>query len=488
MSVREEEAARLAKLQKLREHGIDPYPAKSRRTHTIAALLDAWDTIVGRNETVMITGRLRTKREHGGLLFTHLEDGTGKIQVALKRDELGTEAFRFFDEYFDIGDILEVEGTLFKTKRGERTVLAERYVMLAKALAPLPEKWHGLTAIEVRYRKRYLDLIANEEVRGIFRKRAVVVRAIREFFEARGFMEVETPVLQPIPGGAAARPFITHHNSLDIDLYLRVAPELYLKRLLVGGFEKIYEIARCFRNEGIDHLHNPEFTQVEAYQAYADFKDFITLIEDLLSFVIRAAEMDVSRVPFEDMTIDFTPPYPRLTFHDAIKTYTGYDIESAPDRTSLAPAAKKLGLVVLPEWSAAGIMDELFKKFVRPAILHPTFITHHPIELSPLSKRDVKDPAHVERFQLLLGKGVELVNAFSELNDPIDQIERFRAQDAARADGEEAQHSDDDFVAALKHGMPPAAGLGLGIDRLAMLLCNVHNIKEVILFPTLRPE
>lgn len=489
MGIQDEIAARLLKLKHLRDSGVDPYPARARRTHTIASLLANWDKLESGGATVILTGRLRSSRQHGGLIFAHLEDGSGRMQIALRRDTIGSPALKTFDDTFDIGDFLEVQGTLFKTKLGERTLNVSRATMLAKSLLPLPEKWHGLSDTEIRYRQRYLDLLANPEVRALAEKRSLIVRAIKNFFDERNFLEVETPILQPIPGGANAEPFLTHHNALNSDFYLRIAPELYLKRLLVGGFERVYEIARCFRNEGIDHLHNPEFSQVEAYQAYADYEDFMKLIEDLLPFVASAIGLDLKAVKFEDETIDFTPPYPRMTFNEAIKQFGRLDLEKYPDRIKLAKAAEKAGVSVAPEWSRGKIMDELFKTFVRPKIVRPTFITDHPIELSPLAKRKSEDEAHVERFQLLVGKGIELVNAFSELNDPLDQEARFRTQEEARERGEtETQRLDNDFIAALKHGMPPAAGLGIGIDRLTALLTNSHNIKEVILFPTLRPE
>lgn len=489
MSVHEEEAARLEKLERLKTAGVDPFPAHAKRVHMVAVIRATWDTLLASNETVTIAGRLRAKRGHGGILFGELQDESGKIQIAFKKDVLGTQPFSFFDEISDVGDFFEIHGTLFTTKLGEQTILVSEYKILTKTMEPLPEKWHGLDDVEIRYRRRYLDLIANEQVRALFKTRSAIVRAIRNFFDERGFMEVETPILQPLAGGAAAEPFVTHHNALDIDLYLRIAPELYLKRLLVGGFERIYEIARCFRNEGIDHLHNPEFTQIEAYQAYADFNDFMSLVEELLPTVIRSVHQDVSKVTFEDTTINFEPPYPRISFREVIKLYSGHDIQSTPDRSSLALAAESLGLKVASEWSYSKILDEMFKKFARPKLLNPTFITHHPIELSPLAKKDPTNPAYVERFQLLVGRGYELVNAFSELNDPLDQEARFAEQEKARSQGDvEAPAADNDFVTALRHGMPPAAGLGLGIDRLAMLLTNSHSIKEVILFPTLRPE
>ncbi len=489
MSLDEEIAARLEKLQKLKKENIDPYPAQTERSHTVAQMLSSWPSLVESGAVVTVTGRLKTKRAHGGLVFADIEDGTGTIQIAVKRDVVGDEIFTRFADLSDLGDFWAVAGTSFVTKKGERTISANTVTLLTKTLLPLPEKWHGLTDVEVRFRKRYLDLISNELVRDIFKKRSLIVRAIRTFFDERGYLEVETPILQTLAGGANAEPFITHHNTLGIDLYLRIAPELYLKRLLVGGMEKVYEMARCFRNEGMDHLHNPEFTQIEAYEAYANYRDYMKLVEELLPFVARAIGLDVTAVPFEDTTIDFTPPYPRMTFNESLEKYGKFKPAIIADHKKLIAEAEARGVAVLREWGYGKLLDELFKTFARPHILQPTFIIDHPIELSPLTKRKFDDPLHVERFQLLVGKGIELVNSFSELNDPIDQEARFASQEAARVGGDtEAQRLDDDFITALKHGMPPAAGLGLGIDRLVALLTNTHSIKEVILFPTLRPE
>ena len=360
--------------------------------------------------------------------------------------------------------------------------------LLTKTLRPLPAKWHGLSDVEVRYRKRYLDLVANPDVRGIFIKRSLLVQAIREFFQKEDFMEVETPILQPLYGGANATPFITHHNALDIDLYLRIAPELYLKRLVVGGFNRVFEIARCFRNEGIDHLHNPEFTQVEFYQAYADYNDLMDLTERLLPELVSKVCSKLE-VEHEGETIDFKPPYPRTTFRDLLIQHGQFDIEDYPDRSSLAKAAEKRGVSVEDSDDRGKIMDNIYKKLVRPKIINPTFMIDHPVELSPLAKKKPDDDRYVERFQLLLAKGVELCNAFSELNDPIDQKARFVEQEESRAAGDtEAQRMDRDYIEALETGMPPTAGFGMGIDRLTAILTGSHSLKEVILFPTMRPE
>ncbi len=486
---------RRAKLEKLKELGLNPYPAKVERTHTIAAVLAYFDELERKKEAIAIVGRLRSRREHGGASFAHLEDGTGRLQLHLRKDVLGATNYENFLSLADVGDFLEVSGTLFVTKRGERTLEARSFKIISKALLPLPEKWHGLSDVEIRYRKRYLDLAANPEVRALFEKRSLLLRAIREFFDMRGFLEMDTPVLQPIAGGAAAKPFITHHNALDADFFLRIAPELYLKRLLVGGFEKVYEIARCFRNEGIDHLHNPEFTQIEFYEAYADYNDHMSLVEELITHLLARLGM-AATITYDKHEINLTPPYPRRSFREVMKEMAGIDIEKFMVRSrsprenirALSAEAERLG-VQIPAGSSHGkILDEIFKSLVRPKIIQPIFIVDYPIELSPLAKRKPDNPDYVERFQFLLGGGIELVNAFSELNDPVDQRERFEEQQRARKAGDEEAHElDENFIEALEVGMPPAAGCGMGIDRLSALLFNAHNIKEVILFPALRP-
>jgi lysyl-tRNA synthetase class 2 len=380
-----------------------------------------------------------------------------------------------------------VTGTCFVTKRGEKSVEAKRWTLISKSLAGLPDKWHGLTDTELRYRKRYLDLVSNPEVRLIFRKRSLVVQTIREFFIERGFMEVETPILQAIAGGASARPFITHHNALDVDLYLRIAPELFLKRLIVGGYERVFELGRSFRNEGIDHSHNPEFTSVEAYQAYADYREHMTMTEDLLALIAERC-CGSTAIEYDGMKFDLKGPYPRLAFRDAIKQYADLDIENYGDRAELAKAAEAKGVKVEPKDDRGAILDNLYKKTVRPNIVEPTFIIDHPTEILPLAKRKPGDGRYVESFQLVMARG-EYVKAFSELNDPLDQRARFEEQEKLRQGGdEEAQPMDEDFIEALSVGMPPTAGWGLGVDRLAAVFANAHSLKEVILFPTLRPE
>lgn len=499
-----EYAARLERLSALRAQGVDPYPANVERDHTIADLVLKFHQLHTAQTKIHIVGRLRSLRPHGGSAFAHVNDGTGEVQIYMQEDTMGSSAYKNVLDTLDVGDFVAVTGTPYVTKRGEKSILVDHMHIICKALLPLPEKWHGLTDVEIRYRKRYLDLLANPQVPEIFIARAKIISAIRDFFDKRGYIEVEGPMLHHIPGGAAARPFATHHNALGIDLYVRIALELHLKRLLVGGFPKVYEIGRCFRNEGIDVQHNPEFTMLEAYEAYANYEDYMRLHEELLPFIVDRLGM-ARKFTYGTYTIDITPPYPRLGFRDALVKYGKFDIEKYQNKSSariyprqgdpkgshydvLARDARKAG-AEFPDGASVGkIYDELYKTFVRPKLIQPTFVLDHPVELSPLSKRKPGDPRYVERFQLVLGGGIELVNAFSELNDPLDQRARFAEQEKAHGEGEEDTHRmDEDFLEALMHGMPPAAGLGIGIDRLTALLTNQHSIKEVILFPTLRP-
>ncbi len=411
------------------------------------------------------------------------------MQIAFSEKEIGKEAYKFFVKNFEMGDFISVSGTIFTTHAGEISVMVKKYAIISKTLLPLPEKFHGLNDIEVRYRQRYLDLIANEDSMKIAKVRSVLVKEIRNFFDGLGFYEVETPVLQTLYGGAMARPFVTHHNALDIPLYLRIAPELYLKRLIVGGFEKVYEVAKCFRNEGIDNNHNPEFTQIEFYWAYADYNKLMDLMEKLIPTLIQKAGLPL-KCTIDNQEVDFTPPYPRRTMRDIIKEYAKIDIEDYPDQASLYQKAKDLKVDGIdPKAGRGKLVDDIYKQFARPFIVNPIFMTDHPVELSPLAKKRADDPRYTERFQLLCVGGNELCNAFSELNDPIDQEERFKEQARLGEDGdEESMPYDADFIAALKHGMPPTAGLGMGIDRLVKLLMSADNLKEVILFPTLKPK
>jgi lysyl-tRNA synthetase class 2 len=485
----EEEIVRRERLQKIRESGANPYPAKVSRTHSIKEYLGFFEKIEKNGTVVTLCGRVLTIRVHGGLAFIHIEDGTSRVQLVLKKDHLGEDAYKFFKDTLDMGDFIEVSGRPFVTQKGEQSLVADNYRIISKALLPLPEKWHGLTDQEIRYRQRYLDLVSNESVRSIFKVRSAILTAVRKFLDEHSYMEVETPVLQAIPGGAAARPFITHHNALNADLYLRIAPELYLKRLLVGGYERVYEVARCFRNEGIDHAHNPEFTQIEGYAAYMDYQELMALMEEMVVGAIKAAGADPSKVAFKGFELDFSTPWPRLTFRDAVLKYSGIDIENCPDKESLSKAMIEKDLEVDPKLGYGTLLDGLYKQTVRPLIIQPTYIYNYPVSISPLVKRMDSDPRYIEMFQMVYGGGEENIKAFSELNDPIDQEERFAEQTAARAQGdEEAQFSDPNYVVAMKHGMPPCAGFGIGIDRLTAMLTDSHNLKEVILFPTLRPE
>ncbi|KKW42514.1 MAG: Lysine-tRNA ligase [Candidatus Magasanikbacteria bacterium GW2011_GWA2_56_11] len=484
VNINDEFAIRIRKLAELRQEGIEPYPARAARRQMIGEALN-----LAPGESVAVAGRVLTKREMGKLTFCHLQDESGRMQIVLKKDEMDAESYNRFVKKIDPADIVDVAGVRFVTQKGEESILVKDWGLLTKALLPLPEKWHGLTDVEARYRKRYLDLLANPGSMRIAILRSNLVRALRHYFDVRGFYEVETPVLQTLYGGALAKPFVTHHNALDIPLYLRIAPELYLKRLIVGGFEKVYEVAKCFRNEGIDNNHNPEFTQIEFYWAYADYRQLMDLMEDLLPHLISAVGLPL-RFTTNGQEVDFTPPYPRVAMRDLIKEYAGLDIEDFPDQASLYRKAKELKVEDIDPAAGRGkLIDEIYKKYARPRIVNPLFMIDHPVELSPLAKRRPDNPNYVERFQLLCVGGNELCNAFSELNDPLDQEARFEEQAELKEGGdEESMPYDEDFVTALKHGMPPTAGLGMGIDRLVKLLVDASNLKEVILFPTLRPE
>lgn len=485
--INDEYEIRLLRLKMIRQAGIEAYPKTARRTHQINVLLADFEQLARAEKKVSICGRVRSIRLHGGSCFINVEDESGKLQAYLKQDVLGDEQYAFFTDSFDIGDFIQVSGTLFTTKRGEKSLLASGFKMLAKSLLPLPEKWHGLTDVETRFRQRYLDLLANPEVRQIFNKRGQIVQFIRNYFINLGFIEVDTPILGLLASGAIAKPFKTHHNALDTDMFLRVAPELYLKKLVVGGFEKVFEIARCFRNEGIDYSHNPEFTQIEFYWAYKDYNDLMSEMEKFLPALVKEVCGELA-VDYDGQKINFAGPYPRVDFREALIQEAGIDLDKF-DAVALAKEAKKKGVKVEPTWGRGKLADELYKKFVRTKLVNPTYIINHPIELSPLAKKMDGRPNYVERFQLIIGGRIELMNAFTELNDPLDQEERFKFQDelAARGD-EEAMGHDDDFVNALKYGLPPTAGLGMGIDRLVNVLTNTHNVKEVILFPILKPE
>ncbi|MEW5875078.1 MAG: lysine--tRNA ligase [Candidatus Zixiibacteriota bacterium] len=476
-------ANRREKLARWRQAGIEPYPHHFVRTHLSAQIIKDHESLAGKKVTV--AGRIVAWRPHGKSTFFHILDDAGKVQCYGKADQLGPDLYERLG-WMDIGDFIGVTGEVFQTRTGEVTVAVHEFTLLSKALRPLPEKWHGLVDKELRYRRRYLDLISNPEVRQIFIKRAQILSRVRSFLDERGFLEVETPVLQPIYGGAAARPFITHHNALDVDLYLRIADELYLKRLIVGGYEKVYEVCRDFRNEGIDRDHNPEFTMVELYVAYADFRDIMNLFRELLIDVATAVNGKPS-FPNNDAEVDMSGPWREIPMLDSIREACGLDL-SDPDAAAARKAAKSVGVAIPDDASYAKVVDEVFSQRVQPDLISPTFIIDYPVEMSPLAKRHRSKPGFVERFELFMA-GREVGNAFTELNDPDDQRARFEAMaEAVRLGDFEAHRVDEDFLQALEHGMPPTGGLGFGIDRLVMTLTGVTSIREVILFPTLRPE
>lgn len=470
------------KLSYWKQAGIDPYPYGFERTHRSDEILGSPETAEGKS--VRVAGRIVSWRPHGKSTFFHILDGGGRIQCYAKIDVVGEELYNRLS-WLDLGDFLGVSGDVFKTRTGEITVKVKEYQLLSKSMRPLPEKWHGLVDKEIRYRQRYLDLIANPDVRDLFVTRARIVSRIRLFLDQQGFLEVETPVLQPIYGGAAARPFTTHHNTLDAEFYLRIADELYLKRLLVGGYEKIYEVCRDFRNEGIDRDHNPEFTMIELYVAYADYRDIMALFRELLIDVATVAR-GTPTFPYGDQIIDLSVPWDEIPLLESIQKKTGLDLSIADDGAA-RHAAREIGVEISDNASYGKVVDEVFSQRVQPDLIAPTFITDYPVAISPLAKRHRSKDGLVERFELFMA-GREVGNAFSELNDPADQRARFEAtQEAARRGDVEAHQIDEDFLMALEHGMPPAGGLGFGVDRLVMTLTGAPNIREVILFPTLRP-
>ncbi len=486
----EEEGARRARLEQLRSAGVNPYPAKATRTHTAQEFNRLFRDVLITKQMVTILGRILAIRRHGGMTFLVVADESGQVQIALKKDHLGESVYESFHAVYDRGDFIEVTGQAYLTKTEEPTVLADTLHMLSKSLLPLPEKWHGLTDTEVRYRQRYLDLLSNPEVKDIFRKRSLIVRIIREVLENEHFMEVETPVLQPIASGALARPFVTHHNALDTSLYLRIAPELYLKRLIVGGFEKVFEFARCFRNEGISFQHNPEFTMLEFYWAYATYEDLMDLTERMIVKVVAAISDGKNLIERDGVKLNFTAPFPRLKFFDAVLMETKIDLEKAFDEDRLRSAMIE-NAVSIDEAGLVGygeLVDALYKKYVRPHIIQPTFLIDYPAAMIPLAKRKSDQPERIATVQLIV-QGAEVTKAYNELNDPLEQEARFLEEEEKKGKGSaEAMAMDDDFITALKHGMPPTAGFGMGIDRLCAILTGVHSLKEVILFPTLRPE
>ncbi|RHR11397.1 lysine--tRNA ligase [Pseudoflavonifractor sp. AF19-9AC] len=474
------------KLKELQENGSDPFQITRYVVDNDSAnIKENFDALEG--SPVSIAGRLMSKRGMGKVSFCDLQDKSGRIQLYARKDEMDEEEYNRFKKY-DIGDIVGVKGVVFRTQRGEMSVRVEQVTLLSKSLLPLPEKFHGLTNTELRYRQRYVDLIVNPEVKRNFIIRSQFIKHVRDFMDGRGFMEVETPVLNTISGGATARPFITHHNTLDIDMYMRIATELPLKRLIVGGMDRVYEIGRIFRNEGMDPKHNPEFTTIELYQAYADFNDMMDLFEDLLSSAAMKI-LGTYQVEWQGEKIDLTPGWPRMPMHEAVKKYCGIDFMAITSDEEAVAAAKSIG-VELPEtadktWGNA--LYECFDQKVEEKLIQPTFITMHPVDVSPLAKRSPSDPRLTERFELFICHS-EMGNAFSELNDPIDQRQRFQKQVELRDKGDdEAGMMDEDFLTALEYGMPPTGGLGIGIDRCVMLLTNSDSIREVILFPTMKP-
>ncbi len=489
---------RKQKLQELKQQGQDPFTVhRCDRSHSsaqVVAAIEAAEAAAGDADMdweaagfeATVAGRLMAVRDQGKSIWADLHDAAGKIQLWLTENDLAAEALEEF-RALDIGDIIGVRGHGFRTRRGEPTVRAAEFQLLAKALRPLPEKFHGLQDVEIRYRRRYLDLLVNPQAQEVFAKRTRALRAIREFFDERGFQEVSTPVMQPLYGGANARPFITHHNTLDMDLYLRIAPELYLKRLVVGGMERVYEIGRVFRNEGIDALHNPEFTILEAYQAYADYEDMMQLFEELLRHTALAVN-DSLRFTYRDHEIDLEPAWERKPLLEAIEQACGVDFSQLSSDEEAREACSGLELGELAQDTWAALLDKCFDRYVAPSLIQPTFVVGYPVEISPLAKRLPDRPDLVARFEPFVG-GEELGNAFSELNDPVDQRQRFEAQAKAGREGDaEAHPLDEDYLMAMEYGLPPTGGMGMGVDRAIMLLTGCANLREVILFPQLRPE
>lgn len=477
--------ARRQKLDNLISQGIDPFGHKFERTHYAADVLENFDQLQGQEVTV--AGRIMATRGHGKAGFAHLQDMSGQIQIYGRVNDLGDQYEVF--KNLDIGDIVGVRGDVFKTRTQEITVATKDLQMLCKSLRPLPEKWHGLKDVELRYRQRYVDLIVNPEVKEVFVLRSRIIKAIRDFLDSQGFLEVETPTMHNIAGGATARPFITHHNALDIDLYMRIALELHLKRLLVGGFEKVYEIGRIFRNEGISTKHNPEFTMLELYQSYGDYTVMMQLVEQLMAYIADNV-LGTREITYQGQKIDLTPPWTRLTMLEAIEKYVGIDFSAVDENDQLAlhEIAAQFGIEEEGPISKGNLINKVFEESVEPLLIQPTFIMDYPIEISPLAKKKPENPNLTYRFEAFIA-AFELANAFSELNDPIDQKERFVKQMELRAAGDDEAHQmDEDFVRALEYGMPPAGGLGIGIDRLIMVLTDSPSIRDVILFPTMRPR
>jgi len=476
---------RLESLNKLRACGIDPYPHSYHPSHNIKEAIALFHEHGEKSPMVSLAGRIMAKRSMGKIAFIDIRDGWGKIQLSFRHNLLGEEKYEMLKE-FDIGDFIGAQGKLFQTRTGEITLEVSDFTILSKSLRPLPEKWHGVTDVEIRYRQRYLDLISHEDVGNVFVLRSRMITAIRTFLNNKDFIEVETPVLQSQAGGALARPFVTHHHALDEDFYLRIALELHLKRLIIGGFDRVYELGRVFRNEGISIKHNPEFTLLECYQAYSDYSDMMELVEEMLVKVAQEV-LGKTEIIYTNKTIDLAPPWRRLYLREAIKTYCDIDFEDYPDATSLRSRMEESGMEVDPSKDRGRLIDELLTTFVEPNLIEPTFLLDYPVEMSPLAKRKRDNNRLVERFEGFIA-GIEIANAFTELNDPIDQRERFQQQVKERSSDEEVEVADDDFLEALEYGMPPTGGLGVGVDRLVMLLTGQQSVRDVILFPQLRKK
>jgi lysyl-tRNA synthetase class 2 len=485
----EQRVQRLAKVEALRARGVDPYPTRFDRSHTTAELRSQWAHLGSGDETadrVAVAGRVVLLRRQGKLVFAQLRDVTGDVQLFVSKAAIGDDGFTAFAE-LDLGDWVGAEGTVMVTRAGELSVKVESSTLLAKALRPLPDKWHGLADTDTRYRQRYVDLIVNDEARRTFELRAAIIASLRTRLAERGFVEVETPVLHHEQGGATARPFVTHHNALDLDLYLRIALELHLKRLVVGGVERVFEIGRVFRNEGIDTRHNPEFTMLEAYQAFTDYEGMMELVEHLVVSAARDA-LGSTTIEVKGRSVDLAQPWRRATMRELVNEHLHVDLHAGLPRAEAVALAEKLGLEVQDGWGAGRLTHHAYDELVEHHLLEPTFVLEHPAEVSPLAKAVPGDPTLVERFELIVG-GSEISNAYSELNDPIDQRQRFEEEQARHAAGDdEAGTVDEDYLRALEVGLPPTGGMGIGIDRLVMLLAGVSSIREVVLFPTLRPE
>lgn len=475
---------RREKLQELMDKGENPYEVETYDvTHHAQGIIDNFDEL--EDTTVRVAGRIMSRRGHGKVNFMDLQDSTNRVQIFARLNTMGEEAFEKLS-YLDLGDIVGVEGEIFKTKTGEISIRALEVKLLSKSLQILPEKFHGLKDQDLRYRQRYVDLIVNPEVKETFILRTKIIKAIREYLDDRDFLEVETPILNTVAGGAVARPFVTHHNTLDIDMYLRIANELYLKRLIVGGFDKVYEMGRMFRNEGMSPRHNPEFTNIELYQAYADYEDMMVLTEEMIAYVAEKV-LGSMVIDYQGTELDLTPPWKRITMIDAIKEYTGIDFNEIESDEEAISVAKEKGLEIQDGMVRGHIIAEMFEEFCEEHLVQPTFVTKHPVETSPLAKRDPEDPRLTNRFEAFMNKW-EIANAYSELNNPIDQKERFEEQVEQREGGDsEAHMMDSDFVNALEVGLPPTGGLGIGVDRLIILLTNQTSIRDILLFPTMKP-